>query len=85
MFSEQIWTYVFSEMVIGLRLEDRLDEVANFIPWKVRIVLILEKNEVWDDIGNNTQAKPVQVPASIYATLLATLQQEGHQGEKNYP
>ena len=30
------------KMATGLRLEDRLDGVGNFVPWKARLVLILE-------------------------------------------
>ena len=48
-------------MVFGLRVEDRLDGVANFSPWKARISLILEENELWD-IVHGTAANPVVVP-----------------------
>ena len=48
-------------MATGLRLEDRLDGAVTFSPWKVRIVLILQENELWD-IVNNTIAHPVTVP-----------------------
>ena len=48
-------------MATRLRLEERLDGAINFIPWKPRIVLILQENELWD-IVNNTSAKPVTVP-----------------------
>ena len=40
-------------MATSLRLEDRLDGVGNFVPWKVRIVLILEENELWDEVVHN--------------------------------
>ena len=59
-------------MAIALRLQDRLDGPQNFVPWKVRIVLILEENELWDEVVHNTQANPIQVPASIDAQALAT-------------
>ena len=48
-------------MATGLRLEDRLDGAVTFSPWKARIVLILQDNELWD-ILNNTIAHPVTVP-----------------------
>ena len=48
-------------MAIGLRIEDRLGGAVNFSPWKARIMLILQENELWD-IVNNTSAKPVTVP-----------------------
>ena len=50
-----------SVIATRLRIEDRLDGVANFSPWKARIVLILQQNELWD-IVNSTQASPVTVP-----------------------
>ena len=48
-------------MVFGLRVEDRLDGVTNFSPWKARISLILEENELWDMV-HNTTTNPVVVP-----------------------
>ena len=59
-------------MATGLRLEDRLDGARNFVPWKARIVLILEENELWDEVVHSTQADPIQVPASTDALALAT-------------
>jgi hypothetical protein len=55
-------------MATGLRVEDRLDGVVNFSPWKERITLILQENELWD-IVENTQTSSMTVPAD--ATLLA--------------
>ena len=49
-------------MVFGLRVEDRLDGAANFSPWKARISLILEEDELWD-IVHSTTISPVVVPA----------------------
>ena len=37
---------VCNEMATRLRLEDRLDGAENFVPWKARLVLILEENEL---------------------------------------
>ena len=37
-------------MATSLRLEDRLDGTENFVPWKARLVLILEENELWDEV-----------------------------------
>ena len=50
-------------MVFGLRVEDRLDGAANFNPWKARISLILEENELWD-IVHSTTTNPVVVPTN---------------------
>ena len=49
-------------IVFGLRVEDRLDGATNFSPWKARISLILDENELWD-IVHSTTANPVVVPA----------------------
>ena len=49
-------------MVFGLKVEGRLEGAANFIPWKARISLILEENELWD-IVHSTTANPVVVLA----------------------
>ena len=35
-------------MVIGLRVEDRLDGQSNFGAWKEKIISVLEEVEVWD-------------------------------------
>ena len=43
-------------MVTGVRLEDRLDGAGNFVSWKARIVLILEENELWNEVVNNTDS-----------------------------
>ena len=48
-------------MATGLRIEDRLDGTINFSPWKAKIVLILQENELWD-IMNSTIANAVTVP-----------------------
>ena len=50
-----------------LKLEDRLDGVANFVPWKSRLVLILEENTLWDEVVNNTTTNPIVVLTSIDA------------------
>ena len=41
-------------MVFGLRVEDGLDGATNFSPWKARISLILEENELWDIVHSTT-------------------------------
>ena len=53
-------------MATGLRIEDRLDGVGNFSPWKARIVLFLQDSELWD-IVNNTTANPMTVSANAMA------------------
>jgi hypothetical protein len=44
-------------MATGLRVEDRLDGVANFGSWKERMILLLQENELWD-IVENTATHP---------------------------
>ena len=44
-------------------LEDRLDGAWNFVPWKARLVLILE-NELRDEVVHSRQANPIQALAS---------------------
>ena len=55
---------------MGLRLEDRMDGSKNFVPWKSRIMLILQENELWDEVVNHTTAHPIQVPIVIDAVAL---------------
>ena len=59
-------------MATRLRLEDRLDGARNFVPWKARLVLILEVNELWDEVVNNNTRNPIVVPASTDAQTLST-------------
>ena len=56
---------------VGLRSEDRLDGVGNFVSWKARIVLLLRENEPWDEVVSNTTAHPIVIPNAT-ADLAAT-------------
>ena len=58
------------EIATGLRLEDRHDGVGNFVPWNGRRVVILEENELWDEVVNNTTTNPIVVLASPNAQAL---------------
>ena len=53
-----------------VRMEDMIDRVGNFVPWKARILLILEENELWDEVVHNTTTVPIVVPPSTDATTL---------------
>ena len=55
-------------MATGLRLEDKLDGVGNFVSWKARLVLILEEIELWDEVVHNTTTNPIVVHPSTDAT-----------------
>ena len=57
-------------MVFGLRVEDRLDGAANFSPWKARITLILEENELWDIVHSTTTNPIVPADATDKATFM---------------
>ena len=57
-------------------MEDRLDGVGNFVPWKARLVLILEENELWDEVVHSTQANPVTVPPSTNQKTLSSFNKD---------
>ena len=63
-------------MAIGLRLEDRLDGAGNFVPWKARLVLILEENELWDEVVHNTTTVPLFVPPTTDAAALTAFNKD---------
>ena len=56
-------------MATGLRVEDRLDGAQNFSPWKARIVLILQENELWN-IVDSTTTNPMTVPTDAAAKIV---------------
>ena len=43
-------------------MEDKIDGAETFVPWKARILLVLEENELWDEVVKNTTAHPIVVP-----------------------
>ena len=51
-------------------MEDRLDGAGNFVPWKARILLVLEENELWEEVVRNTTANPIAILASTDAVAL---------------
>ena len=55
-----------------LRMEDRLDGAWNFVPWKARIMLILEENELWDEVVHNTTTVSIVILPTTDATTLTT-------------
>ena len=57
-------------METRLRMEDRLEGDGNVFPWKARIMLILEENELWDEVVLNTTTVPIVVPPSTDAATL---------------
>ena len=59
------------KMATELRLEDRLDGAGNFVPWKARLVLILEENGLWDEVVHNITTNPIIVSASTDAQTLS--------------
>ena len=57
---------------VGLRTEDRLDGAANFVSWKVWILLVLRENELWDEVVNNTTTHPIVIPNATTDLVAAT-------------
>jgi hypothetical protein len=48
-FRSDKFVHLISEMTATiLRFEDRLDGASNFFPWKVRVTLLLEENDLRD-------------------------------------
>jgi hypothetical protein len=47
----------------SLKFEDKLEGVSNFIPWKVRVTLILMENGLWDFA--NTTMTPLVDPKDL--------------------
>ena len=52
-------------------MEDRLDGARNFVPWKARILLVLEENELWEEVVRNTTTNPIAIPSSTDAVAFA--------------
>ena len=48
----------------------------NFVPWKAKILLILEENELWPDVVRNTTANPIVIPASTDAAALSAFNKQ---------
>ena len=46
---------------VGLRTDDRLDGVVNFVSWKAWILRVLRENELWDEVVNNTTTHPIVI------------------------
>ena len=53
-------------------MEDRLDGAGNFVPWKARILLVLEENELWEEVVRNTTANPIAIPIATDAVAYAS-------------
>ena len=63
-------------------MEDRLDGVGNFVPWKARILLVLEENELWDEVVKTNTANPIVIPASVDAVALAAFNEKNIKGRR---
>jgi hypothetical protein len=37
-------------VIVNLIFEDKLDGASKFFPWKVRVTLLLDENDLWDII-----------------------------------
>ena len=57
-------------------MEDRFDGVGNFVPWKARLVLTLEENELWDEVVHSTTTIPIVVPPSTDVAALTAFNKD---------
>jgi hypothetical protein len=61
--------------VAGLRVEDRLAGASNWLPWKARIVMILDEGELWEIVEN-----PVVPPTDV--VLFAEFQRQNKRAKR---
>ena len=57
-------------------MEDRIDGAKNFVPWKARILLVLEENELWDEVVKNTTTNPIVIPTTTDAASLTAFNKD---------
>jgi hypothetical protein len=74
--------------VISVKVEDRLDGVSNFLPWKARLILLLKEQELWEVVSNPPPA-PAQTstggtPAVVDPAVQAAWD-KGHKGTEGNP
>ena len=43
--------------MMSIRYEDRLDGISNYIPWKVKITVVLKEWKIWS-FANTKMTKP---------------------------
>ena len=43
--------------MMSIRFEDRLDGISNYIPWRVRIIVVLKEWKIWS-FANTKMTKP---------------------------
>jgi hypothetical protein len=60
--------------VTSVKVEDRLDGVSNFSPWKARVSVILKEHDLWEVVTNppptpmhTLGGTPVVVDAAVQA------------------
>jgi hypothetical protein len=51
-------------MAACIRFEDRLDDISNYLQWKVRMSIVLKENKIWNYVSS-----VVVVPAEDHVTL----------------
>jgi hypothetical protein len=52
--------------LINVKVEDRLDGVSNFLPWKARLILLLKEQVLWEVVSNPA---PTPMQTSTGGTL----------------
>ena len=45
--------------MMSIRYEDRLDGISNYLPWKVRITVVLKEWKIWK-FANTKMTKPTE-------------------------
>jgi hypothetical protein len=53
--------YISEMAAINPIFEDRLDGASNFLPWKVRITLLMKENDLWDIVKDVVPSDPQQL------------------------
>jgi hypothetical protein len=51
-------------MDTSVRYEEQLEEASNYIQWKVRIIIVLKENKLWD-FARTTVTPPSSDPISL--------------------
>jgi hypothetical protein len=76
--------------IVSLKVENRLDEFSNFLPWKARLTLLMKEQDLWDivtssntsteySVGNTTAA------ASSGSGSTGIVGEERHKGLEGDP
>ena len=59
--------------MIGMKVEDHLDEATNFISWKSRVLLILEENDLLKFVNEKVPEPKVEEDKSNGGRMMPKL------------